>query len=993
MSEVQAMSRFDALLGPIWEISSPFWLERETARYRAELAAELALALRPVARAAADCPALDPATLPLYLGSARRQARALLCPATSCALLGETGAGKTTLLRQAALWHALDPAAPLPILRNLGGAGAGDPLALLRRQLAQGGHRRLAALLPVLLAEGRVTLLLDDATEADPAALARWLAFVRSLRRARWVLAGRPERAGRLGDLPTAWIPPLSEAAAREALDRCLGPDPRRGAPGWQQVPGWLGLAEQIGAALPRRADLLAAQAASKGERSASEAGPSWAASYRAAEALRGAWRGWDEAAWRRRIAEPAGWREVALLAALAEVGERAEFVGRLLAAGQGGEEGILLALGCAALGGGMAEDVALGALQAKLAGQRFDARWPGAPHLRDVAAPEAAELLTRLLDGPPTQQAQALALLADLGGLHAARRVARHGLVAANDLVSVAARDALQRLGAEGAAALSEIVEGQDAAERAPALELLAQMGAPAVGALIQALHHPEERVAELAAAALAAIGALAASALLEVLREPHPLARLSAISALQQMTDPSAVPFLAKGMSSPSPLARREATIALGRLAGAGAAPYLRAAFRDSEAEVRLAALSAVTDETALLLIPELVRLLRDGEPRVPQAATAALERTGARCVEPLILAFQEDSWDTAGPATRLIQRLEREAILPLTQLLGDLRWRVRAAAAGALRWVRHQDAVEPLALALRDREPRVRVAACAALGLLRHERGLPHLLSALLDRDRRVRRAAGWALGELREARAVEPLLSLLSDRDGDTRAAGVEALSKIGQPAVRPLLQTLARPDWRVRQAAISALKLIADPSTVPALQEAAADADWRVRQAAAEALGEIGDARGVEALVALLGDKQDGPRWAAVEALARVGAPSLAPLLQALGHERWTIRWAAASALGKIGAPALPGLLQALTGRAPEARWAAQSAIAQIGSAAVPQVAELLHSRHADARQVAAETLSQIDTPGARHVLAEHGLSTWQEEERPKRRRR
>src|SRR5450756_828303 len=59
-------------------------------------------------------------------------------------------------------------------------------------------------------------------------------------------------------------------------------------------------------------------------------------------------------------------------------------------------------------------------------------------------------------------------------------------------------------------------------------------------------------------------------------------------------------------------------------------------------------------------------------------------------------------------------------------------------------------------------------------------------------------------------------------------------------------------------------------------------------DWGVRNAAAGALGQIGDARAVGPLIAALKDQDSNVRRAAAGALVEISAPSVMPLIAALG---------------------------------------------------------------------------------------------------------
>ena len=1011
-----------------WKLTYPFWVDQELAIYRDNLTSFLGDPIDPLRGGTEEGTKLHLLINGRALPAARRLERA-----ESLVISGGLGSGKTTLLRHAALERSRNAEAPLPLLVNLCGWRGEAPLDYLAAALAAVAGTRLAGVLPSLLAEGRLSLLLDDfhvaiapgeSSETTPSSA--WGSSLSQWPRVTVIIACLPSAAhaakGLLSGARNAHILPVSGAedgspdSAGAALpSTAFLATARAGA----KRPS-TGLADLMGLSVERlnlpteeleRISQLAlgtlrpscfepSDLDEQGQRAAQAALDrglaatihpgasaallgSWWQAYLAARAMARPGRSPADDAFDANVNECRTWPALVLWSEMIEDARRETWVRRLVEPGD--ESRLLLALACVTTLAPEASErqAVIAALLGQMESKRIGAHWADAGCLGDMATGWLIPLLVSLLgDASPLHQAQILSLLGDMGGLDAARALVDQGLDLEHDLAVISADRALQRLEDLAANVLVSRLGDPSKALRERISSLLARIGTAAIGPLITHLRSGSEVARGAAAAALGEIGALAVPSMLAALRDEEDATRAAARSALQAVLDPSAVPYLLEGIRDTSTLVRKESLLALIRVARRGAAGHVAQALHDPEEEIRVALLEALDPELSLLLVADLVGVLRDPEQRVRVLAVEMLAALASHAVLPLVTAFRDHNWDAPGIATGVIERIGVDAIPPLRRALADSRWRTRLVAARALQWVRHVDVVPALGEGLRDRSARVREASAISLGRVRFRDGVPDLMTSLSDRSRAVRQAAARALGEIAAPQATRALIDALSDQDIGVRDQAILSLSLIGRPAVIELVKALDEGDWRHKKAVVDALKLIGDARAAPALRDILAEGDWRVKEAAAEALGELGDESAVQALLALLAEKRDSVRWKAVDALVNIGAPAVPGLLSTLQSRSWAPRWAAAAALGRIGEPALPALMAALTSREEEVRWAAESALGQIGDAAIPLLSSALYDREALTRQAAIEALSQIGTPRAKATLDEYWTASW-----------
>ena len=219
----------------------------------------------------------------------------------------------------------------------------------------------------------------------------------------------------------------------------------------------------------------------------------------------------------------------------------------------------------------------------------------------------------------------------------------------------------------------------------------------------------------------------------------------------------------------------------------------------------------------------------------------------------------------------------------------------------------------------------------------------------IAALRDDDWGIREEAAVALGECRDPRGVRPLIDALRDSDRAVQTAATQALAAIGEPAVVEVGFCLQDPDVSVQEAAASILSATADARVFEPLTSALLSANWVVRMHAARAMGRLGDSRSVETLVLLLHDTVPAVRDEAVAVLTSIGAPAVAPLVDALGHDNWRIRLRAAEALCVLRAPASVHPLVRLVRHDPDTavRQEAARALGDMGAAAGDAVGDVL----------------------------------------------
>ena len=256
----------------------------------------------------------------------------------------------------------------------------------------------------------------------------------------------------------------------------------------------------------------------------------------------------------------------------------------------------------------------------------------------------------------------------------------------------------------------------------------------------------------------------------------------RLTAISALGNLRDPSSTPTLIEALTDPSHAVRVAAANALG----------------------------SIGDRKAT---QALLSLLHDGQNE--QARTAAINALGklkdASAVDNLleIANNESDTWAVRKASVEALGEIrDTRAVECLVNTLDDQYATVREASALALGKIGSNQAILPLLTTLDTSSLwALRVAAANALGAIRDRRSTAPLSNALKDRYAAVREIAAEALGKLRDPDAVSPLLDALDDPNGNVQEAVMLALDTLSEDLPQAECQRIQTAMNRRRRALI------------------------------------------------------------------------------------------------------------------------------------------------------------------------------------------
>jgi len=452
--------------------------------------------------------------------------------------------------------------------------------------------------------------------------------------------------------------------------------------------------------------------------------------------------------------------------------------------------------------------------------------------------------------------------------------------------------------------------------------------------------------------------------------LQDPDPAVRLAAAQALPAFHDPRTVPPLIQALTADDADLRAAAAAALGQIGDARAVEPLLAAAQAKAPETAtaaLAALGALHDPRAL---PAAIGALAAKDDSVGAQAVETIAKIGAPAVEPLLARLQDPKPRVRARAAEVLGRIgDARAVGPLVDLLKQAQPEEPAANEENAPAAPKPDTDENAAPAAEE-TPDVRHAAAAALGKL----GAPAvdpLLACLVENDTEVCGRAVDALGQIGDARAVEPLVNLLVKLTSSETVNGVNvreslvaALPKLGPPAIAALVPHLQDDDLTTRQ---SVADVLAELKYVPA-EDADKAAFWVLRKSwddlvklGAPAVAPLIDALKLDDI-----DTQNG----AAETLGKLGdRRAVAPLIALLQNGSQEVTANAAAALGLIGDPdALEPLMKAAAA-APtdDTRAAAAEALGHLGDArAVPTLVALLKEPNASLRQTGAQALGKLN---------------------------
>jgi HEAT repeat protein len=371
------------------------------------------------------------------------------------------------------------------------------------------------------------------------------------------------------------------------------------------------------------------------------------------------------------------------------------------------------------------------------------------------------------------------------------------------------------------------------------------------------------------------------------------------------------AAVPALIEALKDKDERLRSHAAHVLGRIGDSRAVEPLIEMLNDENMMVRAGAADALgrlKDGRAAKPLVAALKAVADGEEQdiAKDCIVAALVSIGKPAVGPLIQTLCDKNATVRADAAYVLGKIgDKSAIVSLVELFKDDSAVVRLHVALALSRMPDKKALRALIAALRDENPGVRKLSALALGKIKERRATDALMKALKDENCEVRELAVKALGKIRDEKAILPLIEALRDEDSDVGYCAGAALGNIGKPAVEPLIRELT-------------------------------DVDEDVRRFAAIGLGLTGEKRVVKYLVEALGDEHLLVQIGASKALHRIGAPALAPLIEAIKDRSCRIRVHAIITLGDLGSKrAVKPLIDALRDEDREIRDIASFALEKI----------------------------------------------------------
>ena len=417
-----------------------------------------------------------------------------------------------------------------------------------------------------------------------------------------------------------------------------------------------------------------------------------------------------------------------------------------------------------------------------------------------------------------------------------------------------------------------------------------------------------------------------------------------------------------------------RQSAVTALGERGDVSAVPALLEAIKDDSSHVRWSAVRALSAIDDRKVVPGLLSALRDEDAYVIDAASEALGRIGRAAQPGLLRALKERRPEVRGAAVEVLGRIgNSKAVRPLRKLLGD---RARSSISGrrlaelaaealerigsqealaAIRSEKNQETQPPPTLSLpRPKPPRLTAPSRNDPALSPHlaanqtvERSAPlptsSLINALLnsegaalqDAARQLRAAANQLAAASGATALTEWRAALAPALEHETwfvRWVAVEGLAlahtEMGPQAEKaaallPSLEPRLRdPSYGVRLTAIRAIAALKHGSALPALAQALDDESPSIQEAAAQGLGHLSDERAALSLLPALTREDTFVRRSAALALAQLAAGGILPssaissLQAAMQDADAAVRLAATRAIQRM--PTTPQALETLT---------------------------------------------------------------------------
>ena len=480
--------------------------------------------------------------------------------------------------------------------------------------------------------------------------------------------------------------------------------------------------------------------------------------------------------------------------------------------------------------------------------------------------------------------------------------------------------------------------------------------------------------------------------AALIKLLRDQEWVA-FSAIAALAEIGDPSALPPLLSLIQRGPEALRHIAIDAVAKLDldGSSTSELADLALHGDKSlrPTLVKTLVTIADRTGSTTwatddpdrwLKMMLPLLDHADPGTKLSAITGLGYLrDRRATGPLLLMYRRldtlseeiedrvvDALVGAGSAQQLIEAIQQDE---------DQAGTVAIRALGELR---SEEAVPVLAEVRRTSQDwRRRIRALDALGLIDTDKAMEAIVEAVDDSTGYVRREAARLISRSGRTTSVQTLLlRLKSERYQDVREQIVESLVGLGTPEVNAELVELLGHDWPpVRESAARGIGLGKIPEGLEPLMCAVDDPEWRVRKAVIEAIGRYDDVRAIPSLILGLSDDHEAVRVAATVGVARWKTPDArkALMIQSLRDADLWVRHKAVERLGDDRVrEAVPTLAKIATLRSNPTllRCAAVKALARIGSAQVHDVlSALLNDEEHDLHEAAEQALKSLtDAP-------------------------
>ncbi|MBI3891476.1 MAG: HEAT repeat domain-containing protein [Candidatus Wallbacteria bacterium] len=442
-------------------------------------------------------------------------------------------------------------------------------------------------------------------------------------------------------------------------------------------------------------------------------------------------------------------------------------------------------------------------------------------------------------------------------------------------------------------------------------------------------------------------------------------------------------------------------KALVALGK----DSVPVLIKALNKGSKSMRIHAASALGEIGDAVAIPYLVAGLGDGIWRVRRNCYEALLRYGDKTLGDLRKAIFSENEDVAFWAAKCLGKLGEKSREILLEALKTGSNQLKFIIAAALGETGDTRVINILISNCKESSWIVQKRsseALAEIGAL----AVPAISQALVKATEPQNFWLLSALAHMADA-GVGALEKLLVEEGENFRWNVKELLARIGEPTLPVLERLTRHKDKEVRFFAINCLgDLPASASTDAALLRGLTDQAWSIRKISADALVSRGavvldrlnlaldtgdeDLRfwvtyifrkmgtmGLQYLIKALGDSNKNIAYFAAGALGDVKNPQVVhPLIRALSDPYWPVRKQASESLRKLAELSVPQLINHINDEDENVQHWVLKTITAIGPAGTADIIRLLKKGNEEQRFFAARALGVIKDPVAVEALAE-----------------